>query len=187
MLLPIGNYHPTPTSLPQSVVRRPPRSHPFSAWRALRELLWVALLPLLGCDGFPKDPEHTLDQVRNGTLVVGYSENPPWVVKTTGTPTGPEAELVEAFARTLSARVQWRNDTEQNLFEALERRQVHVVVAGLTDQNPWKEKVAFTRPYMEVGKEKHVLASIQGENAFIVALERFLHQQEAALPPSVQP
>jgi polar amino acid transport system substrate-binding protein len=155
--------------------------------RALQGLLWFALLPLLGCKGFPKDPEHTLDQVRNGTLVVGYSENPPWVVKTAGAPTGSEAELVEAFASTLSARVQWRNDTEQNLFEALEKRQVHLVVAGLTDQNPWQEKVAFTRPYKEVGKEKHVLASIQGENAFIVALERFLHQQESTLPSSMQP
>ncbi|UOQ68334.1 transporter substrate-binding domain-containing protein [Hymenobacter volaticus] len=153
----------------------------------LRGLLVATSLLLIGCNGFPKDPEHTLDQVRNGTLIVGYSANPPWVVKTANGPTGTEVALVEAFARTLPAQIQWRNDTEQNLFEALEHRQVHVVVAGLTDQNPWKEKVAFTRPYQEVGKEKHVLASIQGENAFIVALERFLHQQEATLPPSVQP
>jgi hypothetical protein len=164
------------------------------AWPFVRALLLAALLPLGACDEFPNDPEHTLAEARNGTLRVGYSENPPWVVKTAGAPTGIEPALVQGFARALGAQVQWRNDTEQHLFEALEEKQLHLVIAGITDENPWKKKVAFTRPFVKLekpgqklGKAKHVMATIQGENAFIVALEKYLHQQEPALQTQLQP
>lgn len=157
-------------------------------------LAGALLLALQACDTFPQDPEHTLAQARNGTLLVGYSENPPWVMKTAGAPTGIEPALVQGFARTLGARVQWHHDTEQHLFEALEKKRLHLVVAGLTDENPWKKQVAFTRPFIErpkpdqkLSKDQHVMATVQGENAFIVALERYLHQQEPAVQTQLQP
>ena len=141
-----------------------------------------------GCSDFPKDPAKTLRKVENGTLVVGYSENPPWVVKASPEPTGIEPELVKAFARTLHAKVQWRNNTEQVLFEDLEKRRIHLLIAGLTDDSPWKkEKVGFIRPFVEQGKQKHVMATIQGENAFVVRLEEFLHQRQAAIAQRTQP
>lgn len=146
--------------------------------------LAAVLLALPSCTSYPQDPEKTLQKVEHGTLVVGYSENPPWVVKTGAgqAPAGIEPELVQAFARTLHARVQWRNNTEQCLFQELEANKLDLVIAGITDDTPWKdEKVGFTRPFFRLGKQQHVMATIQGENAFIVRLETFLHQREAAI------
>lgn len=98
-----------------------------------------------------------------------------------GVPTGVEAALVQGFARSVNARVQWVNDTEQNLFEKLEQQQLHLVIAGTTDDTPWKKKIAFTRPYAEVGQKKHVMGVIKGENEFVVALESFLHGQKQSI------
>lgn len=139
-------------------------------------------LLLSGCGGsFPKDPHHTLEKARAEGLVVGYSENPPWVVKTDTAPAGIEPALVKAFARSLGTRVIWKNDTEQNLFEALEDKRIHLLIAGTRQSTPWKTKVALTRPYLEQGEEKYVLAGIPGENALLVALERFLEEKKEAL------
>ncbi|KAA3436836.1 transporter substrate-binding domain-containing protein [Rufibacter hautae] len=145
------------------------------------------LLLATSCQDFPKDPEKTLEQVSNGTLKVGYSENPPWVVKGPEGPTGIEAELVRGFAKTLNAKVEWQNDTEQNLLEDLEEKKLHLVIAGITDDSPWKSKISFTRPYTEMAKKKHVLCVVMGENAFIVKLEKFLHQQQSTLENRLQP
>ncbi|WP_066835994.1 transporter substrate-binding domain-containing protein [Rufibacter ruber] len=143
--------------------------------------LFCCLVNLSSCGQFPKDPEKTLRQVTNGTLKVGYSQNKPWVMGQMGVPTGVEAALVQGFARSVNARVQWVNDTEQNLFEKLEQQQLHLVIAGTTDDTPWKKKIAFTRPYAEVGQKKHVMGVIKGENAFVVALESFLHGQKQSI------
>jgi ABC-type amino acid transport substrate-binding protein len=140
-----------------------------------------------GCQNFPSDPEGTLQQATNGTLLVGYSENPPWVIKGTAGPEGIEPDLVKAFARTINAEVQWRNDSEQNLLDELEKNNLHLVIAGITDDTPWAKKVSFTRPYFKTGKKHHVLGIIKGENAFVVAVEKFLHQQEATLKNHLTP
>jgi len=139
------------------------------------------LLLLVGCDRFPKDPEHTLEEVTNGTLIIGYSSNPPWVVKHTGEPGGIEAEILTEYANTLSADVEWVNDTEQNLYEKLEKKEVHLVIAGITNDNPWIKRVAFTRPYLQLNKKKHVIAAARGENAFIMDLEKFLYSKESQI------
>lgn len=118
--------------------------------------------------------------------MVGYSENPPWVTKTDSVPAGIEPELVKFFAKRLNARVEWRNGTEQNLLEDLEKRRLHLVIAGITKDTPWKKKVGLTRPFVEQHKKKHVMAVIRGENAFIVHLERFLHGQEQQIRKRVQ-
>ena len=148
----------------------------------LFSLLWCCS----SCSNFPKDPENTLENVKNGTLLVGYSENPPWVTEADSVPTGIEPELVKEFAQSLNAKVEWKNDTEQNLFEDLEKKKIHLVIAGITETNPWKKKVGLTRPYVQQGKKKHVMAATQGENAFIVHLERFLYEREQQLKQRVQ-
>ncbi len=146
-------------------------------------ILWAACLPS-GCDSFPKDPHHTLDRVRNGTLRVGYSESRPWVIKSGNVPGGTEAELVQQFAQNLHAKIEWHNDTEQNLVERLEKNEIHLVIAGLTDDTPWKKKCGITRPYRKVGKKKYVMAVAPGENGFLVALEKFLQQHQVDNSPS---
>ena len=149
-------------------------------------LFFLLVWAVSACNHFPRDPDETLQKIQHGTLVVGYSENPPWVIKTLTNPTGLEADLVNAFAKTQQAKIKWVNDTEQDLFEKLEKRELQLVIGGITAKNTWKSKVSFTRPYLQLDKEKHVMALLKGENAFAVALEIFLHQQQSTLPPRLQ-
>ena len=134
-----------------------------------------------GCHDFPRDPGKTLEKVKDGRLIVGYSENPPWVIKTDTVPDGIEADLIKAFAKKQQASIIWQNDTEQDLFEMLEQKKLHVVIGGFTDKTPWKNKIGITRPYFTKKKEKHIMAVINGENAFITSLETFLHEQQSQL------
>ncbi|RDC64530.1 hypothetical protein AHMF7616_03144 [Adhaeribacter pallidiroseus] len=92
-----------------------------------------------------------------------------------------EADLIVEFAKTQQAKIIWVNDTEQDLFEKLENRELQLVIGGITDKNTWKSKVSFTQPYLEFNKEKHVMAVLKGENAFAVALEEFLYQHKSNL------
>lgn len=155
----------------------------------MKHLLFIAslALSLSACEGsFPKDPGDTLEKAKAEGLVVGYSENPPWVVKTDTVPAGIEPALVKAFARSIGTRVIWENGTEHHLFEALEQKKIHLLIAGIRQSTPWKTNVALTRPYLERGKDKHVMAGIPGENAFLVALERFLQGKEQQLKATLQ-
>jgi hypothetical protein len=134
-----------------------------------------------GCGlSIPTDPDQTLQRVRGGVLRVGASPHEPWIVwSAESEPTGTEAAVVVAFAETLDARVEWSRGGEEALIGRLERGELDLVVGGLTAKTPWVSKAAITKPYRSVttadGKtEKHVLAAPLGENAFLVALERFL-------------
>lgn len=106
----------------------------------------VALAVGAGCD-LPHDPNGTLEDVRGGTLRVGVSEAPPWVVRAGDAPGGVEADLVRRFADDLGAEVEWIwGDPEEHL-EALERFQLDLVIGGLTRASPWRKRVSFTAPY----------------------------------------
>ncbi|HWT25033.1 MAG TPA: transporter substrate-binding domain-containing protein [Solirubrobacteraceae bacterium] len=113
-----------------------------------RWLAVVAVGLLAGCD-YPRDPAGTLDRVRGGVMRVGVAESDPWVRVPEGTPpSGVEVELLERFAATIGARVEWVPGTESDLMEALQGRQLDVVVAGLTRQSEWRRVAALTRPYL---------------------------------------
>lgn len=145
----------------------------------------VAVLALLaGCGSIPADPEGTLDRVRGGFLRVGVSPHPPWTdvsgpVDGEQRPTGSEVELVTAFAESLDAEVHWTAGGEEELVGALSEGKLDLVIGGLTGTSPWSSHAAITRPYVTVpgadgSEEMHVMAAPMGENAFLVALERFL-------------
>lgn len=140
----------------------------------------LLFLGLISCVQFPNDPQNTLDKATNGVLKVGFSENKPWVVKEADSANGIEPEMIRKFAQQINARIQWVNGSEQELFEKLEKRELDMVIAGLTDKTPWKnKKIGLTRYYHIKGKEKHVMAVKQGENRFQVELEEYLyHLQE---------
>jgi polar amino acid transport system substrate-binding protein len=155
-----------------------------------KAFLWIGLLPLLaqtGCGDFPRDPDDTLQTIRQGTLRVGYAHNPPWVVARGPEPAGLEPDLIRSFARTQRAEVEWVLDSEQDLLEKLRQKELHLVVAGLTDKNPWSKNISFSRPYQREGKHRHVIAVRKGENAFTLALENFLYAREQKLPKHQQP
>lgn len=104
---------------------------------------------LAGTHRYPRDPAHTLARVQHGTVRVGYTVAPPWVVPAGPQPQGIEPALVRAFAHSLDARIEWVPGTEQHLYEALKQRELDLLIAGTTDESPWKEQVGFTRAYVQ--------------------------------------
>lgn len=149
------------------------------AWGAIA----VATLVLTGCGmQVPADPEGTLERVEGGVLRVGVTENAPWVeLGANDEPSGTEPALITAFAEQHGATIEWTDGSEAELVDALDRGELDLVLGGFLEDTPWVEHAAATRPYVEdvVGDatEKHVMLVHMGENAFLVALESFLHEE----------
>lgn len=146
----------------------------------------IFLLSLLlgGCSEYPRDPRDTSETATGGVIRVGIAENPPWTLAGDQAG-GVEAELVEAFARTLGAEVEWHRGSESDLLERLQHFELDIVVAGLTARTPWKSRVATTIPYLDADtdgdgkKEKHIMAVPPGENGWLIRLDRFLHTNQS--------
>lgn len=128
----------------------------------------LALALLVGaCDDYPRDPEDTLERVTGGTLRAGAISAEPWVMWQPEGPAGVEVEFVEDLARTLDATVAWYRGTEHDVIEALEHRQLDIVVGGLTKSSPRGSVVGFTRPYLEteiviIGHSADAVADLDG-------------------------
>lgn len=124
-----------------------PRGYFGTVARALAIVALAAVLAPVGCQ-YPRDPDGTLNRIQGGTLRVGVSESDPWVRMRGDQPSGGvEVRLVRAFARELSAQVEWVEGSEEELVNALKEGSLDLVVAGLTSKSRWKKDVAFTRPY----------------------------------------
>lgn len=145
-------------------------------------LLAVVVIGLTGC-GIPKDPDGTLEAARQrGELIVGASHTDPVLIVDGEAVSGPEAELIEAFAAGESMTVRWVPGGEEKLVRMLEHGDIDVMVGGLTDTSPWSDKVGLTRSWAEDVDEygdpiKRVVAVPLGENALIAALERFFDEE----------
>jgi len=214
---------------------------------------FAIVLGTAGCD-LPRDSSGTLDRVRHGTMRVGVVTNPPWVTDSAAPATGVEQQLVQELAARVNARVEWVRRPEAELLLALHKRELDLVIGGLTSSVPWQKQVAFTKPYytdtiavgapagtppitdlkgktvavetgsaiaaelrskdatplpmddvtrstglvaaptwrlasmgrsntgIELQQEKHVLAAPQGENAWLVQVERLLHDRKPDIP-----
>lgn len=114
---------------------------------------------------------------------VGIAEAQPWTQVVDGRPHGIEVDLVRAFAAQLAADIEWVVGPESELLEALHRRELDLVAAGLKASTPWSRKVALTRPYLTVDGAEHVLAVPQGENRWLLELERFLEHYDIEVRP----
>lgn len=158
--------------------------------RVLGRMLVVCglALGLVGCGGhYPADPDGTLNRISGTTLRVGVSHQPPWTdtaaEHSPDEPGGIEAQLIEDYAESIDAEVEWHAGGEEQLIKLLSERELDVVIGGLTDQSPWSSDAALTTSYAESlgvdGKTaKHVMAVQMGENAFMTSLERFLLDQD---------
>lgn len=137
-----------------------------------RLVLSLSFIILFSCNpsDFPRDPEKTLEDVKGNILKVGFSKNPPYIP-------GLQTELVEKFADSLDAKVEWIEEPEQKIFEDLEADKIHMVIGGFSKESPWKDRVALTRPYLTKDGSELVFAVMNGENAFLVRLERFLEKE----------
>lgn len=143
----------------------------------------VAALVVCGCVAhYPADPAGSLRLVTGGTLRVGVSHNEPFASVTGDEPSGREVELVQAYAATLNAEVEWTVGGEEELVNRLEHGRLDLLIGGLTKKTPWKNKVGLTKPYAETIDEfgqqhKHVMAVRKGENAFLLDLDEFLQSR----------
>jgi polar amino acid transport system substrate-binding protein len=152
-------------------------------FRALILFSLVLALVLTGCAArYPADPYGTLERVTGSVLRVGVSHNEPFVSVKGSSPSGREVDLIERYADSLDAKVDWTTGGEEELVDQLEHGQLDMIAGGLTEKTPWKNKVGLTRPYTEstdaFGQtEKHVMAVRMGENAFLLNLDKFLQSQ----------
>ena len=113
-----------------------------------RPLALLLLVPLIGC-GIPRDPEGTLERVTGGSMRVGVTAADPFTIVEGDEPTGGvEVQLVEAFAGSIDAEIEWVTGSEEELFGALEVRELDLVIGGITSTNPWSANVTFTHPYL---------------------------------------
>jgi len=98
---------------------------------------------------FPKDAEDSLEKVRNHTIRVGFTNAAPWVYPSATRAQGIEAAIVSDFAKTLHAKTDWVEGTEEQLYTALKKNEIDILIAGITAKTPWKEEVGVTKPYLE--------------------------------------
>lgn len=130
---------------------------------------WIFLLLTAGCTAYPHDPQGTLNRVRGGTLRAGCSQYPPWMIVGDTGYGGVEKILVERFARSLDARVEWLEGPESVLMHHLGEFRLDMVAAGLNAPSPWEKEVGMSRYF-----EQRMIAVPPGENAFLVRFERWL-------------
>ena len=116
--------------------------------RSLRLWFCAAVALLAACREIPRDQQGTLERVRGGVLRAGMMQHKPWAAMVDGRPQGLEAALVEQLAHSLSATVEWAEPRGDELFQALKEHRIDLVVGGITERSPWKDHVAFTRPYL---------------------------------------
>jgi hypothetical protein len=146
-------------------------------------LLMAAAALLTGCDAIPRDSAGALDRARGGELRVGLADHPPWVRFDGEGHSGLEPELIEAWAKKLGARIHWRRGAEAELVEAVHRRELDVLVAGLDNSTPYRSRLGLSQPYLEYkdrygSTKKRVIAVTPGESALLLSLDRFLAVQD---------
>jgi hypothetical protein len=130
----------------------------------------------------------SLERITSGTLRVGLSVNPPWTeVDPSGEPNGSEVDLVDGFARHVEASVDFEVHGESRLVELMDLGELDLLIGGLTEDSPWIDTMALTRPYANVpapdgGIQKMVIGVRAGENALLVALERYLAERAGEIP-----
>jgi hypothetical protein len=148
----------------------------------LKAILLI-LFASAACGRIPSDPDKTLEKANATGLVVGYTVNPPWVLmKSDSVISGVEGDLINDFARDNSMKIIWQSGSEQKLFKLLEKKELNMVISGLTKDNPWKSKrIGMTKPYYKSGNEKHIIAVKQGENKLIMKLEKFLYDNKDSI------
>ncbi len=116
--------------------------------RLIRLSLCLTVILLGACRDIPRDPEGTLERVQGGVLRAGLMHHKPWAAMVDGRPQGLEVDLVEQLAKSLNASVEWAEPRGDELFQALKEHRLDLVVGGITERSPWKDHVAFTRPYL---------------------------------------
>ncbi|WP_131781009.1 hypothetical protein [Legionella gresilensis] len=120
----------------------------------------VCILCLTGCN-YPADPNNTLITIKNNHVIkIGLCSN-----------LQQNASLLNKLSQGLNARILKVVDSFDNLYKLLEKNEINLISCDIEEDNPWREKVAFTRPY----EKNYVWVVQQGENAWLSYLDRFIY------------
>lgn len=140
-------------------------------------LLLAGGLILSACTAIPADPDDTLRRATGGTLHAGASMSEGLVTDAAGEPSGPLIDLVDGFAASIDADVEWTVGSEEDLVKGLETGSLDVAVGGMTSDTPWIDRAGMTRGYPGIpgadGREIVMFVPL-GENAMLTALETYL-------------
>ena len=140
-----------------------------------RTFIAIATVFTAAC-GLPRDPERTSERIASThELRVGLTDNPPWTSTQSPEPTGIEPELVRGFASRMGAKVLWSRGSETSLAQALKRHELDLAIGGFDAKTPWKSIAGLSQPFSQsYDKQKHVMLTAPGENAFVLTLDAFL-------------
>ena len=139
------------------------------------------LLTVVGCGEYPKDPEGTSERIHREGVRVGLAEDGSHVQINGDSSQGPaegiEIVLLERMLADLGVEEAERQvGASDELMEKLERFELDIVVGGYTESSPWRNRVAFSRPwYVDPSDgDHHVLALPPGENRWLMTVDRWI-------------
>ncbi|MFD2740088.1 enoyl-CoA hydratase [Sulfitobacter aestuarii] len=139
--------------------------------RNLRSIALALGLLLVAACRLPLDPESTSEEVTGGVLKVGLLMRPL---------DAPDRQALERIAARFDATPELIEDDPHRLFARLERGDLHLILGRLPGSTPFADKVALSDPFGELRlggeQEDRVLALRQGENRFLVGVNRALKE-----------
>lgn len=135
----------------------------------MKRILILTLLVMAGCT-FPRDPENSFEKAQKNGLKVGVVKRPPFVNISGENFSGSEIDLIREFAEKEHLQIEFKEGSETELLEELEKFHLHVVAGGFTKKTIWKKKAGLTAPY----DSKHVLLIPKGENRLLERLEAYI-------------
>lgn len=129
----------------------------------------IFFLVFSGCI-FPKDPENSFKEAQKNGLQVGVIERPPFTSISGETFGGKEIRILREFAKKEHLQIDFREGSESELVEDLEKYRLHIITGGFTKKTIWKKKAGLTAAY----DQKHVFLIPKGENRLLERLEDFI-------------
>lgn len=135
----------------------------------MKRILILTLLVMAGCT-FPRDPENSFEEAQKNGLKVGVVKRPPFVNISGENFSGSEIDLIREFAEKEHLQIEFKEGSETELLEELEKFHLQVVAGGFTKKTIWKKKAGLTAPY----DSKHVLLIPKGENRLLERLEAYI-------------
>jgi hypothetical protein len=123
---------------------------------------------MLGCDGYPRDPAGTMQRVRRtGVVEVGCP----------GTRVEPQCpEIAARIAAAAGAKLHASTASFEDQLTRLEDGELDLVVGKFADDSPWATRIHLLGESAEATGTSVRIAARQGENAWILLLERAYRQ-----------
>lgn len=127
----------------------------------------LLLLIAGGCD-LPRDPDGTLDRIEADRSfrvgLIAHGRDARGAVE--------QAALIDRIARRTGARPAIRHGSAEPLLAELEAGGLDVVIGHFDAASPWSRRVTLTDPIRDYGGHGLVAALPNGENRWIMLVER---------------